>query len=690
MEFSSFSSPESSPGSGGPNPSPESGKDSNDSKKKKSTGSTALRAEIVTESSDRKQADDSAERASKTESLWKKLTGDAASQPQPDMALFGIQKPEETSSAEAKKQSENPEVAGPGSSEAAAVESDAEAEPEPEKLTDAELKHAAQEIIKMDLEAAEGELYERSRSESEPDGSEAAVAAAPVAMLREMGRNLGPDSTMSVSEALDAAHRVVSEDIESFTRDDTAEAEAGSAESESEDAEDSAEAGDSDVPPTDPEADDDEPDAPDPTDPSTASTVPPARPPVVPPTGPPHGPPGGPPFSPYGPYGPMPPIVPVYGATPPPGGPHGTAGFGSPDVMPVETAWHNERVAGARGLIVGVLAGLYFGNRHGKKVGRRESDKKSAPVIRSFEQQIKGLQDNITAKEQQLKAQARDKLDSLMKGQERQRLADRLLQTAATQTASRETHRPDVLTVGGDSMPAGRRTEVAGAGITRESDRRRRETAVDRSDAARVGRLLVEAPLLAAAVLPLAAERTRPVSTEELSRPASSAERAGVVPFNKKVEEFSHEELMTTAEKLTVQGVSLKEMVAVGSLNEQSLRRVIGEFLDGGDVSKAVSREVKEKELKYERDPRMRHAAAAATQAAGSGGSGGLAAVGQADDGVDTMELPTAQGSPAYTGPRPTPDAAMLKAIRNKQMATVATTTVLVALAVIILIIITG
>ncbi len=639
MEFSSFSSPESSPGSGGPNPSPESGKDSSDSKKKKSTGSTALRAEFATDSPDRKETA-SVDRASKTESLWKKLTGEASASDEPDLPLFGIQKPHEAASAETKasnqplltdsenkKASETPIESGTESGEThheteadatADAETGAEDDPESERLTDAELKHAAQELIKLDLEAAEGELYERSRSES--DATEAAVAAAPVVMLREMGKNLGPDSTMSVSEALDAAHLAVAEDIEAFGHDghddldDAAAAESEPAEEEAEDVPDSA----------------------------TLSTVSPVRPPVPPPAGPPHGPPGGP--------------------------PGGVGSASSPDVMPVETAWHNERVAGARGLIVGVLAGLYFGNRHGKKVGHKESDKKSAPVIRSFEHQVKGLQDSITAKEQQIKNQAREKLDSLMKNQERQRLAESLLQSATTQAAGTEARRPDVLTASG---------EPAGA----EPYSRRRETYGNHSGAAEVGRILVEAPLAAALLM------------TERARPASFAERAGVVPFNKKAEEFSREELMTTAEKLTVQGVSLKEMVAVGSLDEQSLRRVIGEFLEGGDVSRAVAREVKEKELKYERDPRMRHAAAAAAQAAGSGGSGsgsgGLVAVQPTND-VDTNELPTPQDSPEYTGPTPTPNAATLKAIRNKQMATVAATTVLIALAVIILIIVTG
>ncbi len=67
-------------------------KDSDDSKdkKKKSTGSAALRAEIVTETTGKSEP----QSTTVVESIWQKIKGDGAKPKQPEMSLFGIKKPE--------------------------------------------------------------------------------------------------------------------------------------------------------------------------------------------------------------------------------------------------------------------------------------------------------------------------------------------------------------------------------------------------------------------------------------------------------------------------------------------------------------------------------------------------------------------------------------------------------------------
>jgi hypothetical protein len=221
--------------------------------------------------------------------------------------------------------------------------------------------------------------------------------------------------------------------------------------------------------------------------------------------------------------------------------------------------------------------------------------------------------------------------------------------------------------------------------------------------------VLGEVPLAAAAIIaaPILAERTSfagqgPAANERVTAVHARNQKPlpEVVPFTKDVKEFTRQELMQTAEKVQVEGTTLREMSELGRLDEPGLRRVVGEFLKGGDVTRAVSKEIKEKELQYEQDPnlRHRHEGEGDPRAAQAGGMiiGGLLGTGHVSPqlGIGTASSTDASSQNAQPvvsnsqGPQASPEA--LRQIRNKQLAAVTTTTVLVVLGIVIAYIMTG
>ena len=66
-------------------------------------------------------------------------------------------------------------------------------------------------------------------------------------------------------------------------------------------------------------------------------------------------------------------------------------------------------------------------------------------------------------------------------------------------------------------------------------------------------------------------------------------------------------ELMKLSKRITVDGVKLSEIFAAKRIDEASLRAVVQEYLRGGDVRRALTREIINHEKDFERDPELRH-----------------------------------------------------------------------------------
>jgi hypothetical protein len=74
----------------------------------------------------------------------------------------------------------------------------------------------------------------------------------------------------------------------------------------------------------------------------------------------------------------------------------------------------------------------------------------------------------------------------------------------------------------------------------------------------------------------------------------------------KRIATLNRAELLTLSEKIIVDGSSLRQIYETHLIGERGLRRLIAEYVNGGDLKKALKREIVEREIDFERDPAMR------------------------------------------------------------------------------------
>jgi hypothetical protein len=117
----------------------------------------------------------------------------------------------------------------------------------------------------------------------------------------------------------------------------------------------------------------------------------------------------------------------------------------------------------------------------------------------------------------------------------------------------------------------------------------------------------------------------------EASRPAEAdtkkAEHKMSPVLDKRVETLSRTELLNLSEEIVVDGSSLRQIYETHLIGEHGLRRLVGEHFRGGDLKKALRREIIEREIDFERDPAVRDMVP--DQAASSSGGGANTALNQ-------------------------------------------------------------
>lgn len=251
--------------------------------------------------------------------------------------------------------------------------------------------------------------------------------------------------------------------------------------------------------------------------------------------------------------------------------------------IPATEALANERSAAAGGLLVGGVVGYLMGRRK----GRIKTERKMAPVQQKLEREVKALHETIAVKEQYIRVQAAEKMQGVRERQERQRITEQLKAAAVIPAQRTET--------------APRQNEAYAAAATAERSPAPTERIVQQPE--RFGRLVVESPLAAAA---LAGK-----SAEQLTRTPA------LLKQHKRIEQFTPSEIDKAAQKVKFEGVTLKELQDTKRLDERGVRRVLAEHLRGGNVNEVLAKELLEKELSFERDPRMR--AQIASHLAGGG-----------------------------------------------------------------------
>ncbi|HSH18782.1 MAG TPA: hypothetical protein VK978_05360 [Candidatus Saccharimonadales bacterium] len=321
----------------------------------------------------------------------------------------------------------------------------------------------------------------------------------------------------------------------------------------------------------------------------------------------------------------------------------------------------NERAAVARGLVVGGVIGYLIGKRR----GRIKTERKLAPVQEKLKAQVESLTYAVAQKEQRVRTLAAEKAAILQTQAEKQRFAERLRPAPAAEIVGAVP-----MDVKAAAKTAAKAEGTPRATASRAEVRPATGVRIPAPQAERLGRIIVEAPAAALAGAALGARAAEQIRDKPYV----------AVDFNKKVEAYSSEELKLASEKVRVDGVTLKEIQQTHNLDERAVRRVMTAFVEGGNVREALNREIVEKELKYERDPKLRQAKSGGK----SGGDGAAASTGAAvlgllgaSGGKDNNAAGQGTGSAGNSGSkRPVPDQATLDKIRKKQAAELATVSV--------------
>jgi hypothetical protein len=303
----------------------------------------------------------------------------------------------------------------------------------------------------------------------------------------------------------------------------------------------------------------------------------------------PHGP-GGPPFGPH------------FGGGP--GGPGG--GFGGPNfnAFPVPVPTPNrapvnpaERIDDGGNAAAGALLGAVVGYFYGRRRGRIKAEKQAEKVQKKLKKQIEGIQWELNDKETKLR---------------------RLAKEQVKQNGPTVIERITALPVATRTVEARQTREVSPAPALRQ--RAPEAYALHGSQKApeQIGHVLVaaEAPKLIrqTEATPVNVARTEIVPRVEAIK----------VPPERHVEKMSDAELLSFGERIIVNGSSLRQIYESHLIGEHGLRRLVAEHLRGGDLKKALRREVVEREIDFERDPAMRDVAVGAGPVATGGGKATL------------------------------------------------------------------
>jgi hypothetical protein len=98
------------------------------------------------------------------------------------------------------------------------------------------------------------------------------------------------------------------------------------------------------------------------------------------------------------------------------------------------------------------------------------------------------------------------------------------------------------------------------------------------------------------------AEATKHTST------AAMSERVQL-PSDKRLDTMSRPELLSLSEQIIIEGTSLRDIYETHLIGEHALRRLLSEYFQGGDIHRALQREIVEHEIDFERDPALRDTA---------------------------------------------------------------------------------
>jgi hypothetical protein len=291
---------------------------------------------------------------------------------------------------------------------------------------------------------------------------------------------------------------------------------------------------------------------------------------AVPPRGPGGGPGGGfmPPFGPAGPGN--------FNLNPTAAAPNLPPV--DPNMISIDAANYYIRQGEARGLLVGGVLGYFIGRRR----GRIKTEKRLLPVQKKLEKQVQGLKAEV---------------------------ADR--EVAVRQAAIREARAQDSRTAERIIVrPPRPEPRPGNPELRRPAALAAEALHLKKMPPERIGHVLIAGP----------AERPAPrIRQPEVSKAGPAARAPGELDPDQQVEVMSRNELLTLSERVAIDGATLRQVYETHLVGERGLRRLMTEYLRGGDIKRQLRRELVEREIDFERDPILRDRARASLTHGGHG-----------------------------------------------------------------------
>lgn len=96
------------------------------------------------------------------------------------------------------------------------------------------------------------------------------------------------------------------------------------------------------------------------------------------------------------------------------------------------------------------------------------------------------------------------------------------------------------------------------------------------------------------------------LAAESSGRREKSSDHKPDLVTEKRVSTLSRTELLKLSDKIVVDGTTLRQIYESHLIGERGLRHLLTEHVRGGDLSKALRREILEREIDFERDPALR------------------------------------------------------------------------------------
>lgn len=224
-----------------------------------------------------------------------------------------------------------------------------------------------------------------------------------------------------------------------------------------------------------------------------------------------------------------------------------------------QSDFDNRRRTGSA-LLVGGLVGYAIGRRR----GRIKTEKRLKVVEQKLTKQVEAVQQLVVQKEQQIRSLARETYTAKIPSEVRP------LNEKVTSNTEKKLPVP---------------TELLGSVTLKAVEAPRRETA--------------------------------PTVAKPEAKLSSPGGHMAMAEKSKPIAALSRTELLVAAAEVRVGATNLRKVYETNLISEQGLRRLLAENDRGGNVREMLEREIVEKEMSYERDPRIRNSGVMGALAAG-------------------------------------------------------------------------